>query len=126
MATLITIHGTFANTIRLFFLFLGVWGLFRAVRGQDVDGSYLGALVLGVIIFVVQGIMGVILWINGFMAVVPRPEMHILYGVFPIVFIPFVYLSMLKGDTSNRGMWVLTFAVLFTFGVAWRAMSIAS
>lgn len=125
MGTIVTIHGLFSNTIRLYFLFLGLWGVFRAVRGQDVDGSYLGATALGVILFVVQGVMGVILWINGNLAAVPRAEMHILYGVFPIVFVPYVYFSMLRGDTSNRGMWALTFAILFTFGVAWRAMSVA-
>ncbi|GAB4265677.1 MAG: hypothetical protein Kow0080_06080 [Candidatus Promineifilaceae bacterium] len=125
MTAIVTIHAVFSNTIRLYFLLLGLWGLVRAVRGQDVDGSYLGAGALGVILFAVQGVLGVILWINGNMAAVSRPEMHILYGVFPVVFLPFVYANMLKGDTSNRGMWVLTFAVLFTFGVAWRAMAVA-
>ena len=30
------------HCLALFFLIIGLWGLFRAIRGQAVNGNYLG------------------------------------------------------------------------------------
>ena len=58
MSTLVTIHQALSNTAWLFFLILGVWGLFRAIRGQSVNGNYLGAAFIGQLIFIVQAALG--------------------------------------------------------------------
>lgn len=116
------LHSNLSNTIWLFFLILGVWGIYRALRGQPVDGSYLGALVIGQALFVVQAILGGILWLNG-----GRPAeggMHILYGVFAVVFLPFLFAYM-RGDDTNRAQWVYGLANLFLFGIALRAAGTA-
>jgi len=123
MDTLILIHSRFSQTIVLYFLFLGIWGLYRAIRRYGVDGSYLGALVIGQVLYWLQGGMGAVLWAGGFIRDVARPEMHILYGAFALVFLPFVFLVGLKGDDSNRAQWVLALTTLFLFGVAERAIS---
>lgn len=123
MGTVVLIHTQLSQTIWIFFLILGLWGLYRAIRGQGVDGSYMGAMVIGQVLYVIQGILGGILWLNGNMVVVERPFMHILYGSFALVFLPFVFMVWLKGDDSNRGQWVLAFTVLFMFGIALRAAS---
>jgi hypothetical protein len=122
MNTISTIHGLLSNTIWLFFLLLGLWGGFRAIRRQGVDGGYLGALVIGEGLYIVQGILGAILWAGGLLAPLGRPQMHVLYGAFALVFLPFVYLVWLKGDNSNRAQWVLCLATLFLFGIALRAI----
>jgi heme A synthase len=122
MSTISTIHGLLSNSIWLFFLILGLWGVFRALRRQDVDGSYLGALVIGEGLYLLQGILGGILWSGGLLAPLGRPQMHVLYGAFALVFLPFVYLVWLKGDNSNRAQWVLSLAALFLFGIALRAI----
>ncbi len=123
MGTVVLVHNQLSQTIWIFFLLLGLWGLYRAIRGYSVDGSYLGAMVIGQVLYVVQGALGGILWLNGNMAVVARPFMHVLYGSFALVFLPFVFMVWLKGDDSNRGQWVLAFTVLFLFGIALRAAS---
>lgn len=125
MGIVILIHSTLSNTIWLFFLALGLWGLFRAIRRQGIDGSYLGALVIGEILYAVQGLLGLILWISGLLPNVGRPTMHILYGSFALVFMPFVYFVWLKGDDSNQAQWVLGFTTLFLFGIALRATGTA-
>ncbi len=125
MDTLILVHSRLSQTVVLFFLFLGIWGVYRAARRYRVDGSYMGALVIGQILFMVQGILGAILWASGFIGAVARPEMHILYGAFALVFLPFVFLVWLKGDDSNQAQWVLAFTTLFLFGIAERAISTA-
>lgn len=125
MATLAAIHGALSNTAWLFFLIIGLWGLYRAIRGQAVNGTYLGAAFIGQLIFVAQAILGAILWIGGGDAAMQRPGIHLLYGVFALVFLPFVYLSVLRGDDTNRAQWVLAFATLFLFGIALRGITTA-
>jgi hypothetical protein len=58
------------------------------------------------------------------MVAVEQPFMHVLYGSFALVFLPFVFMVWLRGDDSNRGMWVLAFTVLFIFGVALRNIGV--
>jgi hypothetical protein len=123
MSTLIALHGALSNTVWLFFLAIGLWGLYRAIRGRPVDGSYLGAAVIGELLFVVQAILGSIMWLSGGSGDMARPGIHLLYGVFALIFLPFVYVTVLRGDDSNRGQWVLAFATLFLFGIALRSIS---
>lgn len=125
MTTLIAIHSALSNSAWLFFLIIGLWGLFRAIRGQAVDGSYLGAAFIGQLIFVTQAILGALMWIGGGSAAMQRPGIHLLYGIFALVFLPFIYLSVLRGDDTNRAQWVLAFTTLFLFGIALRSISTA-
>lgn len=125
MSTLAAIHGALSNTAWIFFLVLGLWGLFRAIRGRPVNGSYLGAAFIGQLIFVAQAVLGVILWIGGGSVSMQRSGIHLLYGVFALVFLPFIYLSVLRGDDTNRAQWVLAFTTLFLFGIALRSISTA-
>ena len=122
MATIVEIHSLLSRTVWMFFLALGLWGCYRASRGEGVDGSYLGAAVIGQALYVLQAILGFILWFGGLDRVLARPGIHMLYGVFALVFLPFVYLVWLRGDDSNRAQWVLAFATLFLFGIALRAI----
>lgn len=125
MTTLIAVHGALSNTAWLFFLIIGLWGLVRAIRGQTVNGNYLGAAFIGQLIFVAQAVMGAILWVGGGAADIQRPSIHLLYGVFALIFLPFIYLSVLRGDDTNRAQWVLAFTTLFLFGIALRGINTA-
>lgn len=124
MASLYIMHDGFANASWMFFLILGLWGGFRAVRGQGMDGSYVGALAVGQGIFILQALTGIVMFIGSGMGDMLRPSIHILYGVFALVFIPFIYFSVLKGDDSNRGQWVMAFCTLFMFGISLRTIEL--
>ena len=124
MAFLYIAHNGLANASWMFFLILGVWGVFRAVRGQGMDGSYVGALAVGQGIFILQAIIGFLLLFGSGLGDMLRPSIHILYGVFALVFIPFIYFSVLKGDDSNRGQWVMSFCTLFMFGISLRTIEL--
>lgn len=118
---LVTIlHQGIANMTWMFFLILGAWGLYRAIRGETLDGGYLGAVIIGQVLFVLQAILGGILWFNNLDIALARPGIHALYGIFVLIFLPFIYFAVLQGDDSNRGQWVMAFATLFLFGVALR------
>ncbi|NET73982.1 MAG: hypothetical protein F6K62_24510 [Sphaerospermopsis sp. SIO1G2] len=125
MNLLSVIHEGVSNTSWMFFLAVGIWGTVRAVRGQSIDGSYLGALAIGELIFVAQAVVGGIMWLNIGSGVLVRPGIHLLYGVFALLFLPFVYYAVLRGDDSNRGQWVMAFCCLFMFGIAIRAITTA-
>lgn len=126
MTTILAIHSALSNTAWLFFLIIGLWGLIRGVRGQAVNGNYLGAAFIGQMIFVIQALLGFTLWVSGLSTGIQRSGMHLLYGVFALVFLPFIYLSVLRGDDSNRAQWVLAFTTLFLFGIALRAITTAA
>jgi hypothetical protein len=114
--SLVTVHSRFANTVWLFLLFLGLWSLWRALRGQGVNANFLGALTVAEIMICIQALLGGLLWLYGRGANLSEPAIHVLYAAFSVVFLPFVFLYWLRGDDSNRAQWVLTFAVLFQFG----------
>jgi len=116
METIVIIHDRFANTVWLFLLILGLWSLWRAIRGEGVSGNFLGALVIGQVLILIQAALGGLLYLSGHGANISQPAIHILYAAFSLVFLPFVFLYWLRGDDSNRAQWVLTFAVLFQFG----------
>lgn len=120
MDALVFFHARFQNTIWLFLLILGLWGLFRAIRGHSVNGNYMGAFFIGELTLVLQVIIGGVLWLTGHGGNLARPDMHLLYGAFSVVFLPFVFLYWLRGDASNRAQWVLSFSILFQFGVIAR------
>jgi len=122
MEFILVLHGGLANMAWMYFLALGLWGLYRAIRKQGIDGTYLGAAIIGQSLFAVQSLLGLIMWLNGRLAFLSRPEIHILYGAFAFVFLPFIYLVTLRGDDSNRGQWVIALVSLFMFGVSIRLM----
>lgn len=113
---IVTLHDRLANTVWLYLLVLGIWSLVRAIRGEGLSGSFLGALAIGQILIYVQAILGGILFLDGQSSNLLSPTMHFLYAGFSLVFLPFAFLYWLRGDDSNRGQWVMSFAVLFQFG----------
>ena len=100
----------------LFLLFLGLWSLWRAIRGQGLNGNFLGALFISQVLIFVEGGLGGLLYLSGRGGNITDPAIHILYGAFSLVFVPFVFLYWLRGDDSNRAQWVFFFAILFQFG----------
>jgi hypothetical protein len=122
MSFIFDLHSVLSQTTMLFFLILGVWGIFRAIRKNMVDGSYMGALVIGEVLFVLQAVLGLILWLGGGR---PGRTVHILYGVFALVALPGLF-AYLKGDDSNQAQWYYAILTFFLFGVALRAISVAA
>jgi hypothetical protein len=123
MSVVREIHSVLSQTTMLFFLLLGIWGIFRAIRKNSVDGSYMGAMVIGELLFVLQAVLGVILLIGGGRA--GRPVVHIIYGSFALVALPSLF-AFLKGDDSNRAQWYFGLLTFFLFGVALRATLVAA
>lgn len=112
------IHGSLANTAMYYFLILAVWGLWRFARKQEIDSSYWGALVISEILVILQGGLGVYLWLSG--AQPGRGWVHILYGVVSVLTLPAVF-AYTRGGQDRRAMLIYGVALLFLVGIAIRA-----
>ena len=121
MSFVAEVHRVLSQSIMLFFLLLGLWGLFKAIRKNSVDGSYMGALVIGEGLFLLQAILGIVLWVGGER---PARTVHILYGVFAVVALPGLF-AYIKGDDSNRAQWYYGLLTFFLFGVSMRSAMVA-
>lgn len=131
---LVFIHDRLSITISFYFLALAVWGLFTYLMALKtrrkeklttpiegvVSSSYWGALIIGELLTIVQGLLGAYLWIIG-----ARPErgwFHVLYGVVAFLCIPAAY-TYTKGQDRDREMLIYGVVMLFAFGIALRAIS---
>jgi heme A synthase len=105
--------------VQLYALALGFWGVFNFLRRQSPDGSYNGALVLGVALFVIQGILGMVLVFTG--AVPARGGMHFLYGVCVLLTLPAIF-AFTRGSNTVRESFLYGVGSLFIWGLADRAV----
>jgi hypothetical protein len=94
------VHGRLSNAVLLYAVILGVWGMYNFVRRREVSEGYWGALVVGELLIMAQGLLGGLLWYQGH-----RPDrgLHVLYGVITALGIPaiFVFTRGREGRAEN-------------------------
>ena len=117
------LHDGLQNALWMFFLLIGLWGTYKALQGEGVDGSWIGAFYISIGVVFIQSILTGILWFSGKLSDLEDPGIHFLYLAFALLFPPFMHQIVLKGDDSNRGMWVMAFTTLFMFGIAVRLIN---
>lgn len=120
--TIIDVHGRLANTALLYAIILGVWGLWRFVRKQNMDSNFWGAIVIAEILFLFQIALGLYLWLSGVGEL--SSGVHILYGVVSVMVLPGIYLYT-RGDDKRRALLIYTAGFLFLVGILIRAMMTA-
>jgi hypothetical protein len=120
---MVVVHGGLARTAVFYSLILGLWALWRYIRRQGMDSSFLGAGVIAEILYLAQGLVGIILIISGHLPGLARPAVHILYGVATLLVIPGIFVYT-RGDNSRRAMLIYAIGFLFLFLMLWtRAIS---
>jgi heme A synthase len=107
--------------IALYSLLVGIWGIFNFLRRRRPDGSYNGALAIGVGLFVLQGILGLTLVLTGAM---PSQGLHFLYGVTVMLTIPAIF-AFTKGSNTVRDSFLYGAGMIFIWGLAQRAVDTA-
>ena len=115
--TLVEIHARLANTTVLFSVIMAIWGAIRFLRKQGLSGSYWGAMVIAEVLIVLQGVLGVYLWI---ISLRPDRGIHPLYGIVAVMAIPFIYIFT-KGREDRPEMLMYTVAFLMMIGLLLRA-----
>jgi hypothetical protein len=113
------LHGQIARALVLYFALVGLWGLFLGFRRQqELSAAYRGALIIGVVLGVVQAIVGLVLLLS---VGQPRDNLHFLYGASVILTLPLVG-SYLADKRWSRPL-AYGLASLFMAGLAIRAMT---
>ena len=118
--TLTMVHEGLARAAVIFSIICALWGLINYVREQPVTSGYLGALALCTILFVAQGVLGVVLFLQGQQPY--RVAMHILYGTVGIITIPAAFLYS-QGRDARRENLLYAIVCLFLMGIALRSMT---
>lgn len=87
------------------------------MRKQAPSGSYRATLVLTEGLFIVQGLVGIAMFLSGAR---PHDPLHWLYGPLLVIVLP-IAASYLTGRETRRQALVFGIAALFMFGLAIRA-----
>lgn len=117
-----TLHQGFFRVVLIYAIAMSLWGLFLWVRGSNPTGSYLGALVIAEVVAVVQGLIGLVLLVQGHR---PHDNLHFLYGIVAVVALPAAY-SFSDRGTTRRDSLVFALGTLFLVGIALRAATTAA
>ena len=115
---MVDLHQRFAVSLVLYYVALGVWGLFLAWRKSPISPAYRGALIIGVGLGVAQALIGVVLLLQGDR---PADNLHFLYGASVILTLPLV-LSYIVDKRVSRPL-AFGLATLFMAGLAIRAIT---
>lgn len=118
MPSLSSIHELLSRSIILFALVMGAWAAVNFFRGKGIDSNYWGAIVIGEILFLAQGVLGIVMLILGLR---PADLLHILYGVLVAFAWPgvYIYTQARQGRAESAIYAIVSF---FMFGLAIRAI----
>jgi heme A synthase len=114
LETLAFVHAYGARVLVVFALVLGLWGAYHYFRNQRVSGGFRSTYLIMAGIVAVQGLLGLATLAMG---AAPREGiLHMVYGVFAILFLPGAYLYS-RGDDKRRealilagASWIVTIA----------------
>jgi hypothetical protein len=111
-------HDQLSSAVVLYAVILGVWGLYGFVKRHGVSEGYWGALVIGELLILAQGLVGGYLWAQGL-----RPDrgVHVLYGVVTALGIPAVYVYT-RGREGRAENLAYGSAALLVAILAYRAI----
>lgn len=118
-AAIVDFHQSWSRVVLIYTVLLLIWALFLYVRGSNPSGSYLGALAIDQAVVVIQGIVGIILVVQGYR---PGDGLHIVYGIVAFVTLPAAYF-LSKGGTERRDSGIFALATLFLIGISIRAIA---
>jgi len=82
------VHDRLSNAVLIYAVILGVWGIYNFLQRRGVSEGYWGALVIGQLLIMAQGLLGGLLWYTN---APPERGVHLLYGVTTALGIPAVY-----------------------------------
>ena len=102
----------------MFVAILAIWSFVLRLRSRPLDGSWFGAAAIGEMLLLAQFAVGWILWFQGMGSVLPRPWIHILYGVVAVITIPAAYAYFSRVPDAR----VQTLAMALTCFFLWEIL----
>lgn len=120
------IHAGLSNTAVMFIAVIGVWALFLRFRNQPLNAGWFGAAVVGELLLIGEVAIGAYLYLGmGLGAALPRPFLHILYGIVAILTLPAAYSYFSQIEDENVKTVALAVTCFFLWGILLRATQVA-
>jgi hypothetical protein len=114
-ATLGSLHGYAARVLLIYAVLLGIWGAYRYFRNQELSGGFRASFLIMAGLTAIQGLIGLATFLLGAR---PTELLHVVYGIFAVIFLPGAYLYG-QGGTRRReavilagAAWVVSIAYL--------------
>ena len=117
MATVLFVHQRLAMSVLLYLAVCTGWGLVSVLRRRGVSGSYLGALVIGEGVLLVQGALGAFMATGG---VALHTWLHAVYGGLAALSLPAAY-GYTRGRQNRNAALIYALTSLWVFGLCVRA-----
>ena len=102
-STLNFLHAYGARVLLAFAVVLAVWGTYQYFRRAQVSPGFRSSYLIMAVVTPLQGLFGVVLFILGNR---PTELLHIVYGIFAVLFLPGAYLYA-HGGTKRREALIL-------------------
>jgi hypothetical protein len=117
---IVEIHDMLSRTALFYTIILTVWAFIRFLMKRGIEPSFLGALVLGELVFVAQALFGFWMWFQN--ARPDRGGIHILYGVVALLGYPAILLYT-RDREGRSGMLFAGAVLLFMVGIVFRGIA---
>jgi hypothetical protein len=113
------LHTFGARALVAFAVLLGVWGAYGYFRHAEVSGGFRSSYLIMAGLTAVQGLVGLGLFVAG-----QRPTnlLHIVYGIFAVLFLPGAYLWA-QGGSKRREAVILAAAAWIAAIAYFRGIS---
>ena len=121
--SLLDVHSALANACLIFSVIIAGYGFILFLRHRGVDSNYWGTLAAGELLFLAQGVVGVLLYAGGLRPA--RTLVHVLYGIVLIITVPGTY-AVTRGRDARREALIYAIIGLFLAGITLRAMYTAA
>jgi hypothetical protein len=115
---IVALHGVAARAVLLFAVLLAIWGTYLYFRKQAVTAGFRSSFLIMAGLVALQGLAGLIALAAGRR---PHELLHIVYGVFAVIFLPGLYLYAQGGSKRREAVflagaaWVVSIAFLRGF-----------
>ncbi|MGH7764561.1 MAG: hypothetical protein ACREOM_09125 [Candidatus Dormibacteraceae bacterium] len=114
-AALVFLHGFGANALVAFAVVLAIWGTYTYLRDHRLSGGFRASYLIMAGFTVLQGLVGLVVFALGQH---PNRILHIVYGIFAVLFLPGAYLYSHGGSQRREtailagAAWIVTVAYL--------------
>ncbi len=113
------LHRFGATALIAFAVLLGIWGTYGYFRNAQVSGGFRSSYLIMAGLTALQGLIGLGLFVAGHR---PHTLLHIVYGVFAVLFLPGAYLWA-HGGSKRREAIILAAAAWIVAVAYFRGIS---
>lgn len=109
------LHTFGARALLIYAVVLGIWGTYRYFRNQELTGGFRSSYLIMAGLTALQGLVGLAAFSLGGR---PTELLHIVYGVFAVIFLPAAYLYGQGGSRRREAVilagsaWIVSIAYL--------------